>query len=477
MASAVSRELQITFGAIAMGGTSEYEIHDAYRQGVFFDRFALSFSVIVRGDTEAAFAAADAAFVAGMASRDAAVAITLGATTMESWDPAANTGFNTVAQVEKGGDLSVDSGRARKYSVTIVGETPVSDQKEVQITVRFDAARRAEIIYETVWTASGVQTASARYLADSPAFYTSNNAAFLGGRALRLFSEEYRPDRTNKNVTARAMWREQIATNTASVLDHADIEDHTFQVRLNHPAPGDSGQGIVRLRDATAQFTCAVNSEDNTSLDDLWENTILPYIDAQVQAIYGAEHMARIDADAQYIPTANSIVASVQYRVALGATDVVESRVTVGYDEDTNIDFTGAYDGNSLGIYADDPPAAVRLRISRRVTTVLGVIGPKSRLGGGGSFSGAGFSGGGAISAAAPGWVGVESDPVFGGRSSPGGDGLQPSQGGGQAKSEGWNLVKNTSNATTTWLGHEDMQFAVTLLEETVVERYVERPS
>jgi hypothetical protein len=460
MASAVSRELKITYGAAVVGGTSEREIHGPHSMEILFDRFVLNFQVIVRGDTEAAAVAAWTLFESEFNARDNAVLVEMGAQTVETWDPAANTGFNTIANARKSGDLSVDSGRARLYTVTISGETPVSDERNANITIRFDAARRAEIIFDLEYTAEGVQSASAKYLADSPAYMASKISSYLSGRTMKLFSEEYRPDRTDKTATARIHWRERISTGTASVLDHANIEDQTFQVRLNKPAPGDSGQGIVRLRECTAQFVAVVNKEENTDLDALWLDVILPYMDEQVEAIYGPEQIARVDEDAQYIATSNHIVATCAYRLAIGATDVIESRVTVGFDEDSGIDFTPAWDDDPLGIYVDAGPQS-KLRISRRITTVLGAIKAKSRLGGGGSFFGADFRNEDGSTAQGTG----------------GNGGLEPSSGGGEPNSNGWNLVKNTSNATQLWIGTEELGFWITVLEESVVERFVNRPS
>ena len=460
MASAVARELKVTYGAAVVGGTSEREIHGPHSIEIMFDRFSINLQVLVRADTEALFAAACTTFEAEFNQRDQAVLIEQGAATMETWDPATNTGFNTVATARKSGDLSVDTGRSRLYSVSIAGEMPVSDERSASITIRFDAARRAEISFDLEYTADGGQSASARWIADSPAYMASKIAAYLPGRTMKLNSEEYRPDREDKICAGRATWRQLIASGTASVLDHANIEHQTFSVRLNKPAPGDSGQGIVRLRDCTAQFVAEVNSEENVDLDTLWTDTILPYMDEQVEAIFGAEQIARIDEDAQYLATSNHIVANVTYRLALDATDVVESRVTSGFDEDSGIDFTAAWDDDPLSFYADAGPQS-KIRTSRRNTTVLGKINAKSRLGGGGSFFGASFQNEGGGAAAGTG----------------GNGGLEPSGGGGEPNPSGWNLIKNVSNATQLWIGTEEVGFWITVIEEQMLERFINKPS
>lgn len=458
MASFVSRELKVTYGALVVGGTTEYEIHDVLQWDHDYAGFRFSMEVIVRGDTEALATTAWAAIEAEFRKRDQALTIEQGAVTLHTYDPSDFSVLNIQSTCRKSGDPQKDTGRSRSYIITFTGGLAAADVdglRDFRIRLSFDAARRLEITYTGTWTADAA-SASTEYLDHSPAWMASQNTAFSSGRTLKMVSEVYEPDRNDAELTFTVVWREIIQTTTASALSHADVTDYSLRMRLSKPAPGDSAQGIVRLRDCTAQFECSIDSENNTAIEALWESTLLAYIDGQVEATFGPQQIARIDEHAEHIPTGNRIVATVVYRLAIGATNVVESRITQGYEDDPGIDFTPAWESDAAACYVDQGPQ-IPLRVTERTVMVLGVVAPKSVLGEGGDFIGIGGS-----------------NP----NANPGSGLLEPEQGGASPNPNGWNLVPPiSSRATTLWLGPEDMQFAITMLQERRTERRVSRPS
>lgn len=470
MASAVTRELVITYGGFSVGGSTEYEITGPIQLHQTFESASLSFAILVRGDTASAFKTACDAVVAAFRARDVAFTVTYEGQTHLSLNPTTNTGYNTSATVAKAGDAAADTGRSRLYNVTIVGTYPAEDldgRRDSRISISLDASRRMTISYSGTWTADGSNGAVAAYLAGSPSWMAAQNGIFGAGRTLELVDENYEPDRNNKELSFRAVWRQIAYAQSAASLDHAAVVDHSFRIRVNKPFPGDSGSGIIRLREVTVQFACAVDMSQTQDLDALWADTLLPYIDAQVTAETGASQIARVDEDADFDATANRITASVHYRCVVGATGVIESRVTVGYDEQSGIDFTGVWTSDPLAHYADVGPAT-QLRVVQRRVVTLGGAEPKSRIGGGGSMVGASF-----------GQQGEGPNPSYsssGTSLGTGGGGLQPEAGGGGTNPEGWNLVSNRSHATTLWIGPQDVGFAIGTLEETVVERNITRP-
>ena len=460
MTSAVTRELSLTWNGITIGGTSEYEPHDAYSQRITYDAFDITLQVLVRADTAALFTAACVAFETAIRVRDAALAITLSGQSLRSFDPAAGTAFETFGDIVKRGNLETDSGRARVYTVTFRGRIPPpagDNPKDERISISYDAERRAEITYNLTWSREGATSASSAYNSAKATYYASNNGAYLSGYTLKKVLERIEPDRTDSEARITCTWRQLIDTATASALDHANIEDHTLQIQIDEPAPGDSSDRVVRLRTITCTFQGSINSEETTDLDTLWDGTILPHIESQVQALFSPRHLAQLNANPQYQPTSNRITASIVYEAAIGSTDLIASEVEVAFDEQSGIDFTPAWDGNPLSAYADEANST-RLRMTTSTKRVLGIVGPTSRLKPGGSTFGA---------------VGSVSTSGSAGR---GNFGLRPEPGGSAANPNGWNLVSSRSGAKSIYKGTADVGFWETTITDTIVERYVERP-
>lgn len=457
MASAVARELKFTWGTFVVGGTTEREIHGPFSFEWDYTGFRVSFNVLVRADTEALFTSACDTFEDEFRKREQRFLMELGSSTIRDFNTADGSAIDTAATCSVAGDLDTDTGRSRMYQITITGQLTADDldgRRDNKVMIHFDAARRAEVTYSGTWTAVGTDSASTKYLAESPAWMASMNSSFLSSRTMKLVDEVYTPDRNDDVLEFSVTWRELIATGTASALNDANITDQTISMRLNRPAPGDSGEGIVRLRDCTVQWECAVNAENVVDLDTLWTGTILPYIDGQVQAVFGASQVARVNVDAGYITSANRIQATVVYRLAIGATDVIESRITTGYADNPGLDFTPVHSSTPTDCYVDQGPQ-IPLRFVERRSIVLGVISAKSKLGGGGDVFGIG---------GAPG-------------ANPGSGLLDPEPAGSDPVEEGWNLVPPVeSRATVIYIGEGDYQFPTTVIEERWAERYVTRP-
>lgn len=483
MAAAVTNPQKLTWGSYEIGGSTERLIVGIHRQQETNTTWSITLDVLIRGSSDAAFAAACAELESEFTKRRQRILWQLGSATEKDANPTGNLILNSFAQIDKVGTPGADSDRSRLYTVTLGGEKPATDtsgRRDVTMTIEYDGSRIRTVTFSGVWTALTSNGALAQYEAQIASYCSSALGALTPSATFEVTKPE-RIERDDQDDLVRftRTYRQVPANQPGGSPDSAAIVDPQVIFSKAQDATGDSGGGKVRRLDVvTARFECEIDITQTTNIKQLWEATVLPWIKSQFVSAWAPSDWGIGIERCDLIPFTNRLVGEVQFHAAINATDVVQSVVTSTFEGETGLVFTGAWNGDPDAFYVDQGKRN-RRRIGIKAVRVLGTIKPNELFGEqGGTLFGISFAGGGSVSrtgqgssSAIPPGGAFESDPVFGGNS-PAGGGLGAA--GGQKP---WRRLAWKSDAIPRWIGKPgEEQIAVTDLVEMTVERYASDP-
>jgi hypothetical protein len=430
--------------------------------------FEATFDVLIRGTSDATFATNCAEMESEFSKRRQLLLVQMNSQTVGTYNPAdgTNTGLNSYARIDKVGTPGADTDRSRLYTVTVGCELPATDtsgRRDSSLTVEYDPAQGRTVTIAGTWTALTTLNATAQYAAQIAAFCTSALSALLPAGTFELVSQRTERDDQDKTLKFSRVFREIYIAQPSGALDNASIVEPKLMFARSKDQPGDSGGGKVkRLEAIHGRFECWLDKTVSTDLATLYTGTILPYMKSELASRFQPVQFAIVSERPSFTPYTNQFAVEIEFACSIDPTDVIESALTSMIIENSGVVLTGAWSGGLFDKYVDQGHGTKR-RIGKRIVRVLGTLGPKSRLGGGGTVEGID----GDLK-----WIG---DGGAGGHGS--GAGLQPSGGGESAKS-GWILIDSESSATPKWIGQPNGdQIAVTDLVDQTVEEWVDKPS
>lgn len=352
----VARELSIEYGGLTVGASTNYHIDGPITVTVRHDSGSVTFSAICQADTEAGFASACQSFESSFSARRSTLIVKFGSNTFISWKHSDNTGFNSEATVTKAGDVNVDSGRARRYNVTVTVVRPASDDsglREMQATILYKPSRLVVATFVGQCTALGGSSASAQYAAAVPGICTG----ILGGigGTFELTGENTSRDRTDKILTFTREYTELNVNQSVSLLDDTAFVKHAVICERVSFNPGDSIRGTRRLEQLVVSFEAAVDKTVSTDLPSLYESKVKPYLKAVMLAEFEPVAFALLNETHNFNEQENMISARLTY---LGLTkeskeQVVESTEFTEYDEEGGTVFTQPWSGGIYDAYLD----------------------------------------------------------------------------------------------------------------------------
>lgn len=463
MTAVVTNPYKLTWGTFAVGGTTERLIANVHRIRRDHGSFEVELEVVIRGTSDATFAAACAEMESEFSKRRQAILFEVGSSTIHSFNPASgtNTGLNSYARIAKPGTPGGDTDRSRVYVITVGCELPSTDtagRRDATLVVDYDPAQRRTVTISGVWTAVTTLNATAQYAAQIASYCSSALGALLPAGTFELVSQRTNADDQDKTLQFQRVYREVGHVTGDTILSDANIVEASIGFTRDRTQPGDSGGGgVKRLETITAAFSCYLDKTQSVDLDALYTGTIRPYVKAQFEAQFAPSSYGIVTERPHFVKYANQLNVEITFQAAINATDVVESIATQRIVESSGVVLTGAWTGGIFDKYADQG-IGVRRRLGLRTVMVLGVVGPKTRVGTGGTVFGVGFF-----------------DPATG-QPEPGtyapGDAVGVGLGG-----SGWKLIDNDSAATTRYVGQVgEEQLALTTIVEQTVEEYVDAP-
>jgi len=437
----IADPFSITYGSRLVGGSSEdYRLHGPHVIERGYETFRLVFDVVVVAESYDDLQALSDALEDDFRKRDQNVVISLDGAT---WTyTSGTTVLNTRSTITKSGDPLTDRGFSRAYTVSIEGDLPAEESsnnglREMSVNVIYEAGQQKVVTMSGAYTAVAgppAQLASVQYL-DATNGFAPNAATILtaidGSATFERVAREFSRDRNDHTCQFREQYVQLLADQSLSGTDDSTIRDHKLVFTDTSQHPGDSGPGVFRFRRVIATYDCAVDIGQTTDLQAVYNNTVHPYIVSRFRSTFIPTTFAVEDKRVSYDETTKRLSVSLQliYQAA-GGSAVVETSESVAYRESRTIDYTPVHDGDQLAMYADPGWATVE-RVKSRTTIFLGALQPKSR---------------------------IKDNPAV--------------------ASNGWNLVQNTSQSRVDWIGDPEVedQIQVTVLTETEVERFHQRP-
>lgn len=329
----LARELQITYGAVTIGGGSspgnKRPIHRAIILHKSQDRATLEFSFVTLGHASASdFATEIATLESALRTPRQALAITMAGQAIDTLSHTSGTGIDGTPQIINADD-DFSNGRSRRYTVRIefALQHPINDgRRNATITVDYDASRRRTCTLAGEWTSSGSTSARDQYEANIAAHATAVLDG-LGG-TWELMPESVTNDdaSTASNnllegnlVRYRRVYRELIFSQ-AGQENHAALVNQRLTVRIEENgedwSPGNTPDGqavvVVHPKRILVGYAVTIDKDVSQALESLWTGTIKPWIATTVQSRHSLASVAIISSAPEFDYDNNQIAASIE---------------------------------------------------------------------------------------------------------------------------------------------------------------------
>lgn len=463
---AIANPLTITYGSTEIGGESAYQIHGPYVLEKSYDTLRVVCDVVVVGtdfeDAQTKSAALESAFRQRLTSGDALTIDIDG----NAWTYTVGTTLlRCEASITKSGNPQTDLGYARAYTVSISGQLPADADvdaglRDIEVSVQLTPSRQQLVAMRGTYTATSAGDAVARYEAHCDGRAEDYLDAIDSTVTWELVDESYTLDRETDDGSPTphlCNWTRQYAqllvAQSEIDTDDAEIRDHRVTFTDLAQYPGDGRAGLTRMHRVVASYDCGIDIGETTDLDGAFEAKVKPHLLSLFRTNFEPSVFAIEELRKSYDETAKRMSIAMQLLFQPSSAEaLVEVSQSVAFREARQIDYTPTHDADELAMEADPGWATVE-RVWNRTAIVVGAETPKTRI----------------VDAARGGPAGLFTE--IAGQRSPDQDATRG------VRAEGWNVISSTSQATPQWIGDPgETQIEMTVLTETVVERYHRRP-
>ena len=453
---ALDGKFQITYGSRVIGGSSDtYQLDGPYALDKSFESLRLVFNVAVVGSSYTTLQSLSEALEDDFRKRDQLLKISIDGSL---WTYTSGVDLlNVTASITKTGDSQTDRGFSRAYTCVVEGELPADDGvpsetglRDLSFAVDYEPSRQKIITMQGVYTATTAEPlATENYLASGGAdAEASTFLSTFAGDTFELVDEQYGRDRNDHTCQFSRQYVELLANQSQASLDDTEIRDHRMTFTETMQQPGDAQESIHRLRRVIATYDCAVDIEETTDVQNVFESKVEPHIRALFEANFTPQVFTIDDRRMSYDETSKRMSVSLQFLYQKdGGSEIIEVAEAIAYREQRTLDATPMYDKSETAAEMHIGWATIQ-RISTRTVTVIGEETPKLRLN---KTPTVGLAG-----------------PVL----VAGGGVILPF-----VQKKGWNLISNTSQVSKQWLGDPDVdQLELSSLTETIVEQWNDLP-
>ena len=460
---AITNPFSITYDTRLIGGSSgTYQLSGPYVIDKSYDEIRVTADVVVVADSitglKSACESLERDFRKRLSDGDTFVISMSG----NKWTyTVGSTVLTVTSTITKSGNPEFDRGLSRGYTVAISGQLPADDSsdaglRDIEVLIDFTASRQKTVTFRGIYTATTAGDAKARYEADADSTTTAYLNVVDDSATWELVDETYSLDREGSGSTPAPhvlnftrQYTELLipATNTAGGGDQ--IKDHRITFTDMGQYPGDGKEEATRLRRVVGSYDCSVDVDETTNLQSVYKAKIKDYIRDLFTQNFSPTQYGVEQERVSYDETAKRISVSFQfvYQTEDGE-DIIELSQSVTYRENRSIDYTPTHQDDEFAQETDVGFATLD-RVWNRVAVGIGEIAPRLRI---------------RERAAAGGPIGGIRGPENRDTTV-----ILP---------EGWNVIANTSQVTPQWLGGPigDQRIEVSVLTETVVERYNSKP-
>lgn len=378
------RELKITYGSYTISGDSQNALlQGGYEKTGGETTDVFSFVAVIVASGESDFASKVAAFELAFSTPRALLKIELGSATLHSYDPSANTGFNSAPAFTMT-PKPVNNNRSREYAVTVAVDKPTTlsgqnGRRNAHVRISYENTDKIHVLFTGEYTASGSNSARAQFDAYFETYATAFLTALTGTFERR--AKDLDQDDANKVVKYSVEYCE-ILTDQGATRDVSAIVNHSLALAAAIEAPGDASKDVVRLTDVTATYSCEV-VKTTTDLASLWEEQLKFFVIDRAKAAYNPKSLCIEASQVVYDVEASRLAASLRFKMAIGSTNVIESEITETIADSGGNVVTEPHDGQDFSGYVDKAPA-IRLKTTTERMRVLGGASPSKTLGTGG---------------------------------------------------------------------------------------------
>lgn len=375
------RNYKIIYGGYAVGGVGDNAYLDNPVTVQVSPRvLRVAFNAVVvgsnQGDLDARIAAIETAF----RTRDTTLVLHR-ADGPITFDPTAQTGFNSVAEIEEKGTTEF-GGLAREFSCVVSMQLPADDTlrpagQQGLIDYQFRVA--ATVTNVRVIAITGAYTVlpgdtdvKARYEAQINDLVESVKAYVDPDAKWDPQGITWTPDRQLKTLQFSTELMEIIAAESTGLFNTPEIKKHTLSVGVGIATDGYFLPTTAPLQEAVAIYNAHVDKNVTTDLQSVWANIIYPRLVQIIgQRIPGYTVRYLDTVEPEFNETANVIVARIT-AVIHGGSPVVLSSENVEYQATPGIAIKAINDGVNAFAKEVIPAPASAVRVIRRMVRVLG---------------------------------------------------------------------------------------------------------
>jgi len=360
------------------------------------ERAVLDFSFSIHKTTEAAFATEVRLVENAFAVPYQRFVLTQGAGTLASYDPldTVNTGFNTKATVTKREDIEVNTGRSRRFFVSIeiglpAGFFALAGIRNHRADVSFTPNDRKTITLTGECTALTTEgSARAQYAVAIALLQTTIIAQITG--VYEKIDESVEQDETDKVVTFRRVLQQVRSPQSgAGAPDDPEVQAVEVVISGRKPAPGDTPTAR-RLREIQVRYTAWV--DDGIEPSTKYTSSVRNWIITRALQRFGSAAGALVDETVETDEQDNRLIVNLTLLAQIDATARIQFTETLTRRTETGEALIPAWTGDPDSYYRFQGPR-VRLRTQVSVERVLVSAGsgggaPGGSVGGFFTFSG-----------------------------------------------------------------------------------------
>lgn len=364
---AATRLNTITYGGLAMGAGTSYDLHDVHVSQGDYDQLQVSWSVVVADQTKATYRALWLALEAAMRKKNADLSINLGGDT-QTYSHSSNTGFNARGDFDLIEYARTSLSRTYRCTVQLelpADETGVSGRRESSWSTSESPGGLRTLTVDAVYTALGGNSATDQVDA-AFATFLSGVQSTLGGTWDSAASYSVKPDKENKVATVQATYNEIIYAQSLQALNDDDFVQPQVGITTTRTSvPQLTGSGARPPVTVEVFFFTFVRKE-NQDLQALIRTKVIPYLRALADS-FSVEpgNMTATQSTLKGDPFTNTVYGSVTF---VGhASNLVSVEFTTTEILNTGTELVPVLDGSKFTKDKYEGPATLFRQLELRV--------------------------------------------------------------------------------------------------------------
>lgn len=384
MAPPVTREWAIFYGSdipVEVGGTSsKFLLVNKFGMLRGHQQVRFRFQVLVLGSTNAAFVANCRELEDAYRQPRQRFRIAQDGVNYRDYDPALNTGFDAVPEIDKVGSRA-DTARSRLYECRVVVRLP-SDTADglggfldgrgldARLNLTYEDNRRRMVTLSGTWTALGNNKAKAQYEQEIADYASDKLTAIDSTATWQLIGpEENNINDIDTEMTFRRQYREITLEQGSGTTNVDAVVKQEVNCRRTSSGAADTfikGQ-LVRpfaQYEITYSADIDINEVSADGLPGLWTGTLRAHAlnQARNQLGLGPNSGAIMRESPGFDPENNRITVTMEYK-ALDGSLVINSSLTKTLKDETGIVLTPVTTGRAYEYDIDEGPPDRELRV------------------------------------------------------------------------------------------------------------------